>query len=321
MGELARAVSFTAVAQRISMPEGDVALLDALLAEDDADTAGLEQIEIAEHEFMPPFRFTPTESGEDASGGDPGVETDATDQVVVDAVTAEAAVHGLWRVWRHPADGSPWPPPKRVYLVEMDPYADLPGVTARLQLALIAVGEFEPQVEVFPSGQELPVYQRLGRAYAALIWAATPDPGIEVAAVFDEVDAQTGPRFRADHTRMADSDERQRVIDYLNAGEALLVTTARMDDVVDTSRRSAVPMNFRTDGTWIWTDSTTYYLEQHHLEPDTALLAHIRSSDFAMPELDGVAMHRAMVVLQRPSEEEPVWTFDGTSSPPDDETV
>jgi hypothetical protein len=302
------------------MIEEDVALLDALLAEDDADASGVSQIEIAEHEFMPPYGFAATESGEDASSGDPGVETDATDQIVVDAVAAEPGVHGLWRVWRRPADGSPWPPPKRVFLVEIDPDVDRAAVTARVQEALVAAGELEPQVEVFPTGAELPVYQRLARAYAALIWAATPDPNIEVAAVFDGVDAQAGPHFRPDHVRMVDVDERQRVIDYLNAGEALLVTTARMDDVVDRSRRSSVPMNFRTDGRWIWTDSTTYYLEQHHLEPDTGLLAHIRSNDFHLPELDGVAMHRAMAVLQRPSEEEPVWTFDGTSSSPDDET-
>lgn len=319
MGEIARAVAFTAVAQRISMLEDDVMLLDALLSDDNADATGLSQIEIAEYEFMPPFGFTVTQSGEEAPGSEPGAETDAFAQAVMEAIGAETGAHGLWRVWRRPADGSPWPPPKRVFLVEMDEDAELPAVTARLQQAVAAAGESEPQVEVFATGEELPVYQRLARAYGALVWAATPEPDIEIAAVFDEVDARTGPRFRPDHTRIEDDRERQRIIDYLQAGEALLVTTARMDDVVDTARRSSVPMNFRTDGTWIWTDSTTYYLEQHHLEPDTGLLAHITAANFQMPELDGVALHRAMAVLQRPAEEEPVWTFDGSSSAPDEE--
>ncbi len=314
LGELARAVAFTAVAQRIPLIEDDVALLDALLGEDNADATGLSQIEIAEYESMPPFAFTTTESGEEVPGLDPGAELDQVDRAASNAVAAESGAHGLWRVWRRPADGSPWPPPKRVFLVEMAADAELPAVTMRLQEALGAAGENESQAEVFPVNAELPVYQRLARAYGTLIWAATPEPDIEVAAVFDEVDAQTGPRFRSDHARMDDAAERQRLIDYLRAGEALLVTTARMDDVVDTSRRTAVPMNFRTDGTWIWTDSTTYYLEEHHLEPDAGLLAHIRSVNFEMPELDGVALHRAMAVLQRPAEEEPVWTFDGSSS-------
>jgi len=32
-----------------------------------------------------------------------------------------------------------------------------------------------------------------------------------------------------------------------------------------------------------------------------------------MAALDGIAIHRAMAVLQEPSDEEPVWTYDGSS--------
>jgi hypothetical protein len=108
------------------------------------------------------------------------------------------------------------------------------------------------------------------------------------------------------------------VVEYLYAGEPLLVTTAQMDDVVDPERGNSVPMNFRTDGTWIWTDTTTYYLEQHRMAPDTDLLEHIRSVRYRMPALDGVALHRAMAVLQAPSEDEPVWTYGGPSPDPEE---
>ena len=37
-----------------------------------------------------------------------------------------------------------------------------------------------------------------------------------------------------------------------------------------------------------------------------------------MPDLGGVAIHRAMAVLQEPSAEEPVWTYDGSNSEPSD---
>jgi len=132
-----------------------------------------------------------------------------------------------------------------------------------------------------------------------------------MATVFDGVDAVTGPSFSDDHERLDDTTDAAQVIDYLRAGEPLLVTTAQMDDVVDRSRRNSVPMNFRTDGTWIWTDTSTYYLAQHQLTPDLDLLEHIRSMDYEMPELDGVALHRAMIALQEPSDEEPVWTHGG----------
>jgi hypothetical protein len=216
-------------------------------------------------------------------------------------------------------DGSPWPPPRKVYLVEAEEDIDLVGLTGRLQQRLSSAGETDPQVETYPLHAELPTYQRLAVAYGALLWANTHEPDIQIASVFDEVDPQSGPSFSAAHERMDDPEEVKLIIDYLNAGQALLVTTAAMDDVVDPSRRNVVPMNFRTDGTWIWTDTTTYYLERHQLIPDTELLEHIRSSEYRMPTLDGVAIHRAMAVLQEPSDEEPVWTYDGSSSYPEDD--
>jgi hypothetical protein len=135
---------------------------------------------------------------------------------------------------------------------------------------------------------------------------STPEPDIRIASIFDEVDTEAGPVFTDSHERMDDAEETLQVIEYLNAGRPLLVTTGAMDDVVDRSRRNAVPMNFRTDGTWIWTDSTTYYLEQHNLAPDPELLDHIRAADYQLPKLDGVALHRTMAVLQEPPEGEPV---------------
>jgi hypothetical protein len=224
----------------------------------------------------------------------------------------------MWRAWRYPADESPWPPPRRVYLVEADGEVDLVAMAARVAERLTAAGEGDPQVETYPVGAELPAYQRLARAYAGLIWASTPSPEIKVATVFDEVDARTGPRFAAEHERIDDEAEARRMLDYLNAGEPLLVTAAQMDDVVDRTRRNVVPMNFRTDGIWIWTDTTTYYLQRHRLSPDNALVDHLRDVRYQMPPLDGVAIHRAMAVLQEPADEEPVWTYDG-SAPDQDE--
>jgi hypothetical protein len=235
----------------------------------------------------------------------------------VTAAAGETGLRGMWRAWRYPAvPSSPWPPPRRIYLVETDLDTDVVELTARLQRRLAAAGETDPQVEVYPVGAELPMYQRLAIADGALIWARTPAPEIRMAAVFDAVDARTGPWFEHDHARIDDEVEAHQVIEYLLAGEPLLITTAQMDDVVDRKRRNSVPMNFRTDGAWIWTDTTTYYLQQHRLSPDTGLLEHIRSSRYRVPAVDGVAIHRAMAVLRRPIEEEPVWTYGGSSPQP-----
>jgi len=318
-GEAARAVTFAVLAQNIPLVDIDIALLGELLEADGADSSALTQVQLAQFDPAPPFGFGVTPPDTPPPPRPDDAPLDEVDRQVVAAVSEETGVHGVWRAWRYPADESPWPPPRKVYLVETDEDADVVEMTARLQQRLEAAGETDPQVEAYPMAAELPTYQRLARAYAGLIWASTPSPEIRVAAVFDEVDAQSGPRFSGDHERLEDEIEARKVIEYLRAGEPLLVTTAQMDDVVDRSQRNAVPMNFRTDGTWIWTDTTTYYLERHQLTPDSGLLQHIRSSQYRMPALDGVAIHRAMAVLQEPSDEEPVWTYDGSSPYPEDD--
>jgi hypothetical protein len=318
-GEAARAVTFAVLAQGIPLVDIDIALLGEVLDADGADSSALTQVPLAQFDPVPPYGFGPTPPDTQPPPRPDDAPLDDLDRVAVAAVSEEAGVSGLWRAGRYPADESPWPPPRKVYLAEADTDADPVDTTARIQSRLAAAGETAPQVEVFPVGAELPTYQRLARAYAGLIWASTPPPQIKVAAVFDEVDATTGPAFNAEHERLTDETEASRVLEYLNAGEPLLVTTAQMDDVVDRSRRNAVPMNFRTDGTWIWTDTTTYYLQRHNLTPDDELMEHIRAADYQMPTLDGVAIHRAMAVLQEPADEEPVWTYDGASSAPDDE--
>jgi hypothetical protein len=190
-----------------------------------------------------------------------------------------------------------------------DVASPLQAVTAQLQGALGAAGERDPQVEVFGTGaQHLPAYQRLAVGNGVLIWAASGQPEIRIAKVFDTVDGEAGPRFEADHPTL-DRDEQQRMVDYLDAGTPLLVTTARMDDVLDPTSRGTVPLSFRTDGMWIWSDAATYYLRRHRLAPDRGLLEHAAAAAYVAPAPDRVAIHRALAVLQQPQDSEPVWTF------------
>jgi hypothetical protein len=317
-GEAARAVTFAVLAQSIPLADVDIALLGELLEADGADSTALTQVQLAQFDPAPPYGFGPTAPEVPPPPRPDDAPTDEVDQAAVAAVSEETGVRGLWRAWRYPADESPWPPPRRIYLVEADGGVDLVEFAARFAGRLAAAGESNPQVEAYPVAAELPTYQRLARAYAGLIWASTPSPDIKVATVFDEVDPQTGPRFAAEHERVDDEIEARKVLEYLKAGEPLLVTTAQMDDVVDRSRRSVVPMNFRTDGTWIWTDTSTYYLQRHRLRPDAGLMDHIRDLHYTMPSLDGVAIHRAMATLQEPADDEPVWTYDGSAPDPED---
>lgn len=100
----------------------------------------------------------------------PGSTPDDMDQVAIRTVRGQPGVLDLRRVWRHPADGSPWPPPRRVYLVEADLSCDLTTVSSRLRRELALAGERDSQVEVHLAGSNLTAYHRLALATAALLW-------------------------------------------------------------------------------------------------------------------------------------------------------
>lgn len=128
-----------------------------------------------------------------------------------------------------------------------------------------------------------------------------------MARVFDSVDPATGPRFAPDRPRLAGGGERERILAYLRAGTVVLATTGTMPDIVDPGRGATVPMSFRTDGTWIWTDTVTYYLAEHDVGPDPQLVAHIRAVDGPPPPADDATVVRARAALTAPTDTAPVW--------------
>ncbi|MFD7453371.1 hypothetical protein [Kitasatospora sp. NPDC059827] len=98
-----------------------------------------------------------------------------------------------------------------------------------------------------------------------------------VAAVFDTVDPLTGPAFADDHPVIEDAAEREALVGYLEAATPVLMTPMLMDDVLAPDRPGSVPMNYRCDGRWIWTDTVTHYLHHYGLAPEAGLLAHVRA--------------------------------------------
>ncbi|WP_371521988.1 hypothetical protein [Kitasatospora sp. NBC_01300] len=134
-----------------------------------------------------------------------------------------------------------------------------------------------------------------------------------LAAVFDVVDPVTGPGFAPDRPVVEDEEERAALVAYLRAGAAVLMTPMLMDDVFDADRRGVVPLNYRTDGEWIWTDTVTYYLEEYTVAPEPGLLAHLRERGTDRPEPDAATLERAVAfILDPPEPAEAVWRVDGS---------
>ena len=131
--------------------------------------------------------------------------------------------------------------------------------------------------------------------------------GFRLAAVFDFVDAVTGPGFAADRPRVEDADELAALLAGLRGGAPVLMTPTLMDDVLAPSGTGLVPMNFRTDGEWIWTDTVTYYLERYALAPEPGLLAHLRASGAAGRVPDAATVERAAAFVLNPPAPAAVW--------------
>jgi hypothetical protein len=133
-------------------------------------------------------------------------------------------------------------------------------------------------------------------------------PAFRIAAVFDLADPVTGPGFAADHPRIDDPAARGRLVRYLVSAPLVLTTLAAMSDVIDPARGAVVPMDYRTDGTWIWTDTVTYYLKEHALAPaDTRFHQHIRNASLPVV-VSADRVRAAATFLVSPPRQSPVWT-------------
>jgi hypothetical protein len=87
---------------------------------------------------------------------------------------------------------------------------------------------------------------------------------------------------------------REAVAAYLNAGTAILYTTAKTADRLDPDRGEVVPLSVRSDGEWVWSDAHAYFAEVHGLAPEAALLEHIRSRDYTCRVLDADEAERVL---------------------------
>jgi hypothetical protein len=326
--EVAEAIGYAAVSGRLTLSASDLALLNGTLKE-----AGLDIVELAgmtgsagvsragiEDDPMSRYGMAPLAPSLLAGyPGEPpycldltadGHHPDSIDAVDAAAMAAVAEVPcaavpavGLWRTWRYPARRTPWPTPKRLYLVQLDTTDEtrLPVCAEAIQQALRAADEPHPQVEVFADAARLPAYQRAALAFGALLWTARPARPVRIARLYDTTDRDGEPGFAPDHPLLA-GQERDAVLGYLAAGTPLLASTAVLDDVTR-AHPGPVPVTFRTDGAWVWTDAVGYYLAQHGLCPDPDLLGHIRERAYSPLPVGRIGVHRALSALCRPAPE------------------
>jgi hypothetical protein len=91
--------------------------------------------------------------------------------------------------------------------------------------------------------------------------------------------------------------ERDRVLAYLEAAPVVLAARSYDTDAFAPGQPPEVPMNFRTDGVWVWPGAVAYYLRKHDVPPDPELVAHIRGRGFDVPEVDDATRDLAVSTI------------------------
>jgi hypothetical protein len=106
---------------------------------------------------------------------------------------------------------------------------------------------------------------------------------VRVAAVFDRVDGSGRPWFSPNRWRVPDPDLRRALLGYLTGAPLVLRAQGYEPDPLDPDRRPAVPVGYRSDGTWVWQDAAGYYLDRYGIAPPEALLEHIQRQGYRPP--------------------------------------
>ncbi|MGW3471499.1 hypothetical protein ACWDKQ_24265 [Saccharopolyspora sp. NPDC000995] len=287
------ALLVTAVTTRgLALVQHEVEVIRTLAAQHGVRTAELEKAAILTELPPPAFEFTT-----------PPIEQDGMDEqdaIVVEAASRVGGLQGLWRAVRRSVGSD-----VRLYLGEVEPSSDVVELAAESQHSLVESG-VEPRIELFTEGTELAPYHEAALTNAELVWTAAPPPQIHLARTFDGADPVRGPYFKPDHPRLPDADA-ARALSFLRAGETVLSSAALMDDVMQPGQPAPVPVNFRSDGTWIWSDSVIYYLERYKLSPEPDLVDHALTSTPPPSALSQLTYHHVLAELFAPAPQESMW--------------
>ncbi|MCM3922345.1 hypothetical protein ND748_11830 [Frankia sp. AiPs1] len=260
----------------------------------------------------PPYRFGPDRSasptapaGRSAAAGgvDAAVRADGVLGALLDAIRADfGSVRAAWLAWRRPMENTRWPPPRRVFVVEVDEEADAPALAGHLQRVLAGAGDPDAGVEVYPvtADADLPTYQLWAREYGRRIHVRDARPPLRLVPFYDEVDG-TERKISPTHPLLA-GRERTLVLDYLRGADVVSHDPQLVGDILRPEAGDVVPTFFRTDGHWVWADPSWYYLLVHHLAPYPEFLADIRRRGYVLPPVDEVDRQRARELLESPED-------------------
>ncbi|MGW0434445.1 TY-Chap domain-containing protein [Micromonospora sp. NPDC003197] len=114
-------------------------------------------------------------------------------------------------------------------------------------------------------------------------------------AVDTERDEQGRPIVRG--PRLAEPD-RSAVAAYLRTAPLVAVAYGFDPDPFDPEHPETVPLHFRTDGEWVWSESLAYFAQRYGVAPEADFLAYLARRQYQLPEVDEAAITRAAELLK-----------------------
>lgn len=87
------------------------------------------------------------------------------------------------------------------------------------------------------------------------------------------------------------------LLNYLESAPVVLAARSYDLDEFSQSGEQDVPLNFRTDGTWIWAGAVPHYLRKYGLPPEPELVAHAVARGFQIGEVSDQTQDRAVSII------------------------
>lgn len=87
------------------------------------------------------------------------------------------------------------------------------------------------------------------------------------------------------------------LLTYLESAPVVLAARSYDLDEFSQSGEQDVPLNFRTDGTWIWAGAVPHYLRKYGLPPEPELVAHAVARGFQVGDVNGQTQDRAVAII------------------------
>jgi hypothetical protein len=291
------ALLFACIQQGTSLSAVEYAVLAECLISVGEDSSLLDYVSVSDVDRQVLFEFVnaPETDEDDAEAAETAIRA-LDEQVLEQLAFEEGGLLGVWRVWRYPVTAAAYPPATPVYLVETRDDA------TAVKVAMAYYGQLDESgvpgeaiVEVYGSGTELPALQRAAQFAGELISAETTLDGFQFADVFDGEPGEDGLPQSLEHVT---PEEAQGLVDYLLGGTPLLVADSQGEDVLDPSRGEVVPLHLRTDGTWVWSDASAYYLREHLVAPPADFRTHLQTVPKRPARVGDVTLHQVVAWLQ-----------------------